>query len=567
MSTLSAAQAARARGWHVVPIPPREKKPVLNEWQRLRLTDKQLPEYFSEGGNIGLLLGVSNGVVDLDLDQPEAIMLADTYAPKTNLVSGRKSKPFSHRWFHCPLISRVTQFKDLDNQVVLVELRGGSDENGAQTVIPPSIHKSGESYVWHSEGEPANVDGDDLLRRVRLIAAGALLARHWPAQGSRHQASLALAGMLLRSGWSEEDADAFILAVAEAANDEEARSRRSDVRTTAREIEAKKPVTGAPELAKIIGGACVERVREWLELARVTAKERPRLIVWTSTEFLAQTFPPREPYVVIGDTPIFTSQSLNQIFAKRGTGKSMLALTLAGILATGGEFLTFKIPKARNVMYVDGELPRIQLQQRMRLLQTPNALLRLIDLDSQGVFGIPSLATREGQQFLEQELDCVDVLFLDSIATLAQFQTNEEEPWNFFNNWLMRLRSMGKCVITLHQAGIQGRQRARSNNDDPLDVQIKLEGPEDEETDHLKCRLLWTKFRGPRQGVKALNLEFANGGWTYSHTEDDRLKILEEYLALPGHAQHPSRMIARELPELGSHTTINKLRKLLEQKK
>src|SRR4051794_20143977 len=58
------------------------------------------------------------------------------------------------------------------------------------------------------DGTPANIDADVLVSAVRKVAA-ALLSRHWPAEGSRHHAFLALAGVLARGEWTLEDARTF----------------------------------------------------------------------------------------------------------------------------------------------------------------------------------------------------------------------------------------------------------------------------------------------------------------------------------------------------------------------
>src|SRR5262249_60825962 len=80
---------------------------------------------------------------------------------------------------------------------VLVELRS----SGSQTVVPPSVHPGGDPYVWYSFGEPAPVALADHEKAVSSVAAAALLARHWPGLGARHDARLALAGGLLRNGY------------------------------------------------------------------------------------------------------------------------------------------------------------------------------------------------------------------------------------------------------------------------------------------------------------------------------------------------------------------------------
>jgi hypothetical protein len=57
------------------------------------------------------------------------------------------------------------------------------------------------------------------------VAAVAILARHWPAEGSRHDAANALCGALARAEWDAEDIDTFVSLVARLASDEEWRER------------------------------------------------------------------------------------------------------------------------------------------------------------------------------------------------------------------------------------------------------------------------------------------------------------------------------------------------------
>ena len=51
----------------VIPIPHRKKHPMIEGWQNLRLTEADIPRYFANGSNIGLLNGTpSRGFVDVD---------------------------------------------------------------------------------------------------------------------------------------------------------------------------------------------------------------------------------------------------------------------------------------------------------------------------------------------------------------------------------------------------------------------------------------------------------------------------------------------------------------------
>jgi hypothetical protein len=157
-------------------------------------------------------------------------------------------------------------------------------------------------------------------------------------------------------------------------------------------------------------------------ILRFPRVEEGRAQIWDSRAFLKATFPPREPLVVIDgkDTPVFTKHSINQIFATRGTGKSMLMMALAGMQSTGGNFLNWRITRPASVLYVDGELPNPQIQERMAQLHSSDARIHLITLDDHPN-GIPTLDTAPGQEWLEKELGGVEVLVLDSVASLARF--------------------------------------------------------------------------------------------------------------------------------------------------
>jgi hypothetical protein len=266
-STLEAAREFLRRGLAPIPIPRGEKGPRISGWPSLRLNEADLPTYFENGPNIGLILGEKSGnLVDVDLDADEALCVADFFLPQSAFVFGRASKPRSHRFFVCDPVHPPLKCSAPDG-TTLIELRS----TGQQTVTPPSIHPSGELYEFSADDEPARVDAQDLARRVRLVAAAALLARHWPVQGYRHDAALAVAGMCIRGGWSEGETALFIKAIATAAQDEEMRSRVRDVASTEKRIAAGKGAAGAPTLAGIIGADVVKRAREWLCLDEVHA--------------------------------------------------------------------------------------------------------------------------------------------------------------------------------------------------------------------------------------------------------------------------------------------------------
>src|SRR5262249_27450415 len=147
------------------------------------------------------------------------------------------------------------------DRAMIVELRS----TGGQTVVAPSVHPSGDSYIWHGELKPTKIDVAALRKAVSRVAACALITRYWP-NGARHDATLALAGTLFRNGWTRAEVDGFILAAASAAFDDQLEDRARGIADTERNLKAGENVTGIPKLVEIFGKKTVDKVVKWLEL-------------------------------------------------------------------------------------------------------------------------------------------------------------------------------------------------------------------------------------------------------------------------------------------------------------
>jgi hypothetical protein len=153
----AAAREYEKRGWRVLPVKARSKRPRHANWQRGIRTARDV----DPAGNVGVLLGEpSNGLVDVDLDTPEARELAREFLPLTDARFGRASSPESH-WLY-----RVRDPGKTRKLAGGVELRS----TGGQTVFPPSLHPSGERVEWGICGEPGEVTWADLLRACEDLA-------------------------------------------------------------------------------------------------------------------------------------------------------------------------------------------------------------------------------------------------------------------------------------------------------------------------------------------------------------------------------------------------------------
>lgn len=340
---LEAATRALERGWSPIPIPAGSKAPDFDGWEQTRYASAvQLEEAFPDDSNIGVLLGAaSNGLVDIDLDSPEARRLAPSLLPRTGLTHGRKSTGTSHYWYvvgdEPPATKRYQDLPDRGRRQTLVELRS----TGGQTIIAPSVHPSGELIEWHDDGEPTRIPSSKLRAHVGVLAACSLLARHWPGPGARHDAFLALAGGLLQSGWSLANARHLVVSLAHATDDEEADQRGRDVETTHHRLEDGQDVVGWGTLASILGDPVVRRVREWLPGAD---DEEPDATVDDIAgslrkvgEVMREGVPP-VPWLVEG---VLYRGSICWWQGEPGAGKTLVAQAIAAQLMKAGHDVLF----------------------------------------------------------------------------------------------------------------------------------------------------------------------------------------------------------------------------------
>ena len=123
-----------------------------------------------------------------------------------------------------------------------------------------------EAIEWEDNDPISKVDGDELVQRCARLSAVCLLARHFPAQGGRHEGGLVIGGFVARCGLSAPDAKVFAEAIC-AATAQPSEKRRDIVRAiddSVRDYAAGKPVAGLPRLEQIFGREAAEKCADWL---------------------------------------------------------------------------------------------------------------------------------------------------------------------------------------------------------------------------------------------------------------------------------------------------------------
>ena len=155
------------RGWSVVPQLPGKKMPLVKwkPYQDRRPTEEEWAEWAEVWPDAGLalILGPISGVFVIDVDGTEAhAALLERLGQEPNAVKALSGsgKPFRyHLYFRNP--SSPTKAKQTPWHPKL-EFRG----HRGIVVIPPSLHQSGNRYVWAPSRSPNEMDLPELPAKV-----------------------------------------------------------------------------------------------------------------------------------------------------------------------------------------------------------------------------------------------------------------------------------------------------------------------------------------------------------------------------------------------------------------
>jgi Bifunctional DNA primase/polymerase, N-terminal len=261
-----------ALGVRPVPLGKKSKKPIAGKgWNKMRAQKDTINQFFYRGYNVGGLWGSPSGwVIDVDLDTEEACLAARSLLPET-FIYGRKSAPGSHYLYRCEGVeTKKFQTKEIGT---IAEIRS----TGTQSVLPPSVHPSGEVYEIYHDTDFKRIAKSKLQLLLRKISAAALAAINWPARGSRHDFLVALAGALCWQGWDKDEILSFTRATLDATNsagsDREKHERT--VNNVLKNFKEGNKIPGWPALSQWISGDNLKALKEWIGAKKTGEEELP----------------------------------------------------------------------------------------------------------------------------------------------------------------------------------------------------------------------------------------------------------------------------------------------------
>jgi hypothetical protein len=252
-----------------------------------------------------------------------------------------------------------------------------------------------------------------------------------------------------------------------------------------------RPYVPAPQPLPRLGGKLVARTTiaalESIAPAENNVElrnEANRVFSTTTLESLVNKhLPPRE-YVL---APIIPERGLAMLFASRGVGKTHVGLGIAYAVASGGPFLRWHAPKPRRVLYIDGEMPEVLLQERSKALKESSNVqppsedyFTYLAMDCQTLGTTINLADQSHQIIIDGILDNFEFVVIDNISTLVSGgRENDAASWDKMQAWLLQLRRRGITVLLIHHTGRGENARGTSKREDVLDTVMLLKRPVD----------------------------------------------------------------------------------------
>ena len=207
-----------------------------------------------------------------------------------------------------------------------------------------------------------------------------------------------------------------------------------------------------------------------------------KLKIYSLQDFISLDIP-QKSFIV---DPFLPERGLIEIYAKPGVGKTTFALSLGMAVALGSPFLKWNAPKPKQVLYIDGEMPPSEMQERAKAtaqyfevdaLEVENFKILNRDMNNGQ---LPDIGETSGQREFDIATNNADLIILDNLSALRfTGKENEADSWSIIQRWLLEMRGRGKTVIILHHAGKDGTSRGTSRRHDILDTVIKLQRPSD----------------------------------------------------------------------------------------
>lgn len=186
-------------------------KPVGNTVELSRQLMNRI-EYTND--NVAVHLAGVTVDIDIDTDSVPMINALERFLPHCSHIWGRGDRLRTHRLYNLSQAFDSDQVPILRNfkrlKMPVVEIRGGSAGKGNYSLMPGSVHPSGDLYTWDRSADINSSVSvttanrlSDAIRKSTLVG---ILAPYW-TEGYRQELVMALAGAMYRAKSLSEELD------------------------------------------------------------------------------------------------------------------------------------------------------------------------------------------------------------------------------------------------------------------------------------------------------------------------------------------------------------------------
>lgn len=233
------------------------------------------------------------------------------------------------------------------------------------------------------------------------------------------------------------------------------------------------------------------------------------------------------------------TSTLALLFGGRGLGKTYVALDVACAIVRGTYFLgQHGIGGITDVGVADGEMGSLDLYTRIK--QTAPGIrptaIRILSFDQFEDSLLPALSTPRGQAIYDAAFRQCSLIIVDNLLTCdypAHPRDDEFSRWVRIQQWAIRQREAGKCVLFIHHENKGGMQSGTQQKENVVDTVMRLsqEGlPQD--LDGFRAKLSFTKSRHfTFPDTQPLFVERNSNQWVWSSWKDRLAKDVEDMQA------------------------------------
>lgn len=179
--------------------------------------------------------------------------------------------------------------------------------------------------------------------------------------------------------------------------------------------------------------------------------------------------------------PLFKKGEIVLLVAQQKVGKSLFALDLSMMLATGGSIENrLRAPTKRKVLYIDAEMPEDEVSRRIEMLShnycdftkyERNLSFRFLKGAGQRL----NLLREDDQAIVSKAIKGHKLLVLDNLGRLVPRRgETSEQAWGSFFEWMESITSKGVTVIVVHHENKTGQHRGTGKITDDVGLVISL---------------------------------------------------------------------------------------------